>query len=212
VIETKGETLDPFLRPPRWIIVYRNEHLIFVNAFEANWLMGQLQHLYHQEQFNGASITTLRLLLPRLKRNQSIFVNTPALTIPPFIPTIPDAIPFLLPVDWLVELYVFNGTLYFETVEEQTAYCQCLALCPKPRTKMEENAFENGWIAVDGFVQEPKHRSQLQIHRARFTSNPLTFVKQLLKNRNNTNAFLTSHVGSIIFDCLKTLSPNQDKL
>ena len=31
---------------------------------------------------------------------------------------------------------------YFESVEEQTAYCQCLALCLKPRTTIEENAFE----------------------------------------------------------------------
>jgi hypothetical protein len=206
VIETKGMALDPFLRPPRWIIVYRNEHIIFVNAFEANWLMGQLQHLYHEEQFNGSSTTTLRLLLPRVKQNQSIFVNTPALIIPPFIPTIYDGVTFVLPVDWLVELFVFNSTVYFETVEEQTAYCQYLALCPKPRTTIEENAFENGWITVDGFVQEPKHRCQLQIHRTRFTSNPLTFVKQLLKNRNNTYEFLTSHVGKIIFNCLKPLT------
>jgi hypothetical protein len=212
VIETKGESLDLFLRPPRWIIVYRNEHIIFVNAFEANWLMGQLHHLYHQKQFNRSSTTTLRLLLPRLNKNQSIFVNTLALTIPPLIPTIHDAVAFVLPVKWLVELFIFNGTVYFETVEEQIAYCQCLALCPKPRTTIEENAFENGWIAVDGFVQEPEHRYQLQIHRARFTSNPLTFVKQLLKNRNNSNALITSHVGSIIFDCFKILLPNQDKL
>ena len=206
VIETKGELLDPFLRPPRWVIVYRNEHIIFVNAFEANWLMGHLQYLHHQKQFSEPSITTLRLLLPRLKQNQSIFISTPALTIPPFIP---DTITFILPVDWLAELFIFNGTVYFETVEEQIAYCQCLALCPKPRTMIEENAFENGWIAVDGFVQEMEHRCQLQIYRARFTSNPLAFVKQLLKNRNNTYAFFTSHVGSIIFNCLKTFSSNQ---
>ena len=199
VIETKGELLDPFLRPPRWIVIYRNEHIIFVNALEANWLMGQLQHL------DQSSTTTLRLLLPRLKRNQSIFVNTSTLTIPP-------SIPFILPVDWLVQLFIFNGTLYFETVEEQSAYCNCLALCPRLRTMDEENAFENGWIATDGFVQELKYRIHLTIDPARFSVNPLPFIKQLLRNRNNTNAFSTSHVGSIIFNCLKSFSPSPDPL
>ncbi|CAF4113732.1 unnamed protein product [Rotaria sp. Silwood2] len=203
VIENREEPLDLFLRPPRWIIVYRNEHIIFVNAFEANWLMGQLHHRCHQEESNGPLITTLRLLLPRLKRNQSIFVDTPALTIPH------DPNAFVLPVDWLVQLFVFNGTIYFETIEEQTAYCQCLALCLKPRTMIEENAFENGWIAVDGFVQDPEHRCQLQIHRARFNSNPLAFVKELLKNRNDTYAPVTSHIGNIIYNSFKSLTPEQ---
>ncbi|CAF4676762.1 unnamed protein product [Rotaria sp. Silwood1] len=203
VIENKEESLDLFLRPPRWIVVYRNEHIIFVNAFEANWLMGQLHHLYHQEELHVPSITTLRLLLPRLKRNQSIFAHTPALTIPH------DAIDFVLPVDWLAQLFVFNGTIYFETVEEETAYCQCLALCLKPRTTIEEDAFENGWIALDGFVQEPEHRCHLQIDRARFNSNPLAFVKELLKNRNNTYASVTSHIGNIIYNSFKSLTPEQ---
>jgi hypothetical protein len=205
VIETNGESLDAFLRPPRWLIVYRNEHIIFVNAFEANWLMGQLHHLCHQEQFNRPAITTLRLLLPRLKRNQSIFVNTPALTMPPFTTSTHDIMAFVLPVDWLAQLFVFNGTIYFQTVEEQTAFCQCLALCLKPRTAIEENAFENGWIAVDGFVQDSDLRCQLQIDRSRFNSNPLAFVKELVKNRNNTYASVTTHIGTIIFNSLKPL-------
>ncbi|UJR11109.1 hypothetical protein I4U23_015291 [Adineta vaga] len=201
VIENKEELLDHYLRPPRWIIVYRNEHIIFVNAFEANWLMGQLQ------QFKGLSITTLRLFLPRIKRNQSIFVNIPTMTIPPSIPMTYDLIFFKLPIDWLVELFVFNGTIYFQTIEEQTAYCQYLSLCPKPRTANEEDAFENGWITTDGFVQELKHRSLLNIqNHARFHINPLAFVKQLLKNRNNTYPTLTSHVGNIIFNCSRTFS------
>ncbi|CAF1555036.1 unnamed protein product [Rotaria sp. Silwood1] len=41
VIATKGESLNPFLRPPRWIIIYRNQQLIFLSALEANWLIGR---------------------------------------------------------------------------------------------------------------------------------------------------------------------------
>jgi hypothetical protein len=198
VILTKGESLNPFLRPPRWIVLYRNQQIIFVSAFEANWLIGCLQS-------KKTPTTTLRLLLPRIKRIQSIFVNTPTLTIPPSIQSLNSATAFMIPFDWLVQLFVFNGTLYFENVDEQTAYCQCLSLCPKPRTVKEEEAFEKGWIAVDGYVSSPEHRRHLQINQVRFNSNPLTFVKQLIENRNNVHASITSHIGSIILNSLKLI-------
>jgi hypothetical protein len=199
VILTKGESLNPFLRPPRWIIVYKNQHIIFVSAFEANELIDRLQS-------NKSSITTLRILLPHIKRIQSIFVNTPTLTVPPSIAPLTEATAYFIPIEWLVQLFIFNGTLYFETIDEQTAYCQCLALCPKPRTVAEEKAFEEGWIAVDGFVSDPRHRRRLRIDQARFNSNPLALVKQLIENRNNSHAPTMSHVGSIISNVLKLFS------
>ncbi|CAF1319381.1 unnamed protein product [Rotaria sp. Silwood1] len=67
VIQTRGESLDPFLRPARWILVYRNQHIIFVSPFEANWLMSQLHFLYHKQSCNKRLTTTLCLLLPRIK-------------------------------------------------------------------------------------------------------------------------------------------------
>ncbi|CAF4793705.1 unnamed protein product, partial [Rotaria sp. Silwood2] len=148
------------------------------------------------------STTTLRLLLPRIKRVQSIFVNTPTLIIPPLIRHSIDIVPFFISLQWLVQLFIFNGTLYFETVDEQTAYCQCLSLCPKPRTKEEEEAFKNGWIAVDGFVSNSEHRYALMLHEVQFHNNLLAFVKQIIENRNNSHAPMTSHVGSIILNSL----------
>ncbi|UJR19100.1 hypothetical protein I4U23_022231 [Adineta vaga] len=196
VIETKGESLNPFLRPPRWIIVYQNQNLILLSPFEANWLMGQLK-------FNESSITTLRLLLPRTKRIQSIFVNTPTLTIPPLI-GFPNN-NFLISNDWLIQLFIFNGTLYFENIDEQNAFCQCLSLCPKPRTQEEEEAFEKGWISSDSFVRNREHRFSLRLDQARFHSNPLDFIKEIIENRNNSHATITSHVGSIILKSLKLI-------
>jgi hypothetical protein len=198
VILTKGESLNPFLRPPRWIIVYRNQHIIFVSAFEANWLI-------HRLQSNKSPITTLRLILPHIKRIQSIFINTPTLTIPLSIVSSDGTSAYFIPKEWLVQLFVFNGTLYFETIDEQTAYCQCLGLCPKPRTTKEDDAFEKGWIAVDGFVNSTEHRHHLELNHVRFSSNPLKFVKQLIENRNNVHASMTSHVGSIILSSSKLL-------
>ncbi|CAF3839520.1 unnamed protein product [Rotaria sp. Silwood1] len=210
VIETKGESLNPFLRPPRWIIIYRNQQLIFLSALEANWLIGRLNSLYHKRKSNQASITTLRLLLPRIKRVQSVFVNTPSLTIPPLIKHSNDTIPFLIPLKWLVQLFIFNGTLYFETIDEQTAYCQCLSLCPKPRTREQEEAFKKGWINVDGFVRNTKHRRHLKMYKVRFDDNLLPFVKQIIENRNSSHAPMTSHVGSIILNSLKLIQSFDD--
>ncbi|CAM4987434.1 unnamed protein product, partial [Rotaria socialis] len=110
-----------------------------------------------------------------------------------------------IPLEWLVQLFIFNGTLYFETVDEQTEYCQCLSLCPKPRTKQEEEAFEKGWIAIDGFVSNAKHRRRLEINRVQFPLNLLRFVKQMIENRNNLHAPISSHIGSIIFNSLKLI-------
>ncbi|CAF1260892.1 unnamed protein product [Rotaria sp. Silwood1] len=121
VTETKEVSLDPFMRPPRWIVVYRNQHIIFITAFEANCLMSYLK-------FNKSPVTTLRLLLPRIKRFQSIFINTPTLTIPSLIEPSNRIIPYFISNEWLVLLFIFNGTLYFDTVDEQIAYCQCLSL------------------------------------------------------------------------------------
>ncbi|CAF5158696.1 unnamed protein product [Rotaria sp. Silwood1] len=151
-------------------------------------------------------MTTLRLLLPHIKRVQSIFVNTPSLTIPPLIGYPNDTICFFTSPEWLVQLFIFNGTLYFETVDEQIAYCQCLSLCPKPRTMEEEEEFKNGWmIAVDGFVSNPEHRHCLKTHQVRFHCNLLTFVKNIIENRYNSHAPMTSYVGSIILNTFKLI-------
>ncbi|UJR11152.1 hypothetical protein I4U23_015333 [Adineta vaga] len=198
VISTTGEILDPFLRPPRWIIVYRNKHIIFVSPFEANWLIGQLR-------FNNVSTTTLRLLLPRIKREQGIFVDTPTLMIPRSVERSDESNVYCIPIAWLAQLFVFNGTLYFKSTNEQIAYCQYLSLCPRPRTVEEEEAFQQGWIAVDGFVKDPIHRRLLKLQDARFISNPLMFIKQLIENRNNSYIPVASHVGSIIFNSQKLL-------
>ncbi|CAF5166171.1 unnamed protein product, partial [Rotaria sp. Silwood1] len=85
-------------------------------------------------------------------------------------------------------------------VDEQIAYCQCLSLCPQPRTSTEKAAFENGWIAADGFVSDANHRCCLFMNQTRFTLNPLTFIKQLIENRNDFQAPISSHVGSIILN------------
>jgi hypothetical protein len=206
VIETSGESLDPFLRPPRWVIVYRNQHIIFVSAFEANWLMNRLNFLSRKCHSNKPPITTLRLSLARIRRLQSILVNTPTLTIPPTITSYNGtATFFIVPLEWLVELFIFNGTLYFENNHEQNAYCKCLGVCPKPRTAIEEQAFEKRWIATDGFVREPNYRRRLKVDECRFKSSPLLLVKRITENRNNSYASVTSHVGSIIFNSLKLI-------
>jgi hypothetical protein len=208
VIQTQGELLDSFLRPARWIVVYRNKHIILVSAYEANWLMNQLHFWYHKQSTDELSTTTLRVLLPRTKQDQSIFINTTALTMPPSIVSSGGAVAFPIPIRWLVELLVFNGSLYFGSNDEQTAYCQCLGLCQKPRTEAEEEAFENGWIADDGYVENLEYRCNLKLDQCRFRSNPLAFVRKLVENRNHTHAPLASHVGSIILKAFKlSLTP-----
>ena len=201
VVETSDEALDPFLRPPRWIVVYRGKHIIFVNALEANWLMNHLNPVYHTTSSNDQPTTTLRLLLPRLKRSQEILVNVPILTIP-------STIAFhnyrSISLECLVELFVFNGTLYFQNSQEENAFCKYLGICPNPRTLSEKEAFDKGWISPDGFVSQPTHRHELNIgHVCRFHTSPLPLVKQIIEIRNNSYPTMASDVGSIVFNQLK---------
>ena len=197
VLATEDELLDPFLRPPRWIVVYRNQQIIFVSSYEANWLLGRLSWI-------DSPITTLRLVLPRIKRIQSIFVNTLPLTIPPTINVSNENDIYLIPMDRLVQLFLFNGTIYFDNIEEQTMFCQCLSLCPKIRNEIEEKAFQSHKIDTDGFVP-CEHRDELQIIHTRFEKNPIDFVKQILEIRNNIYPTAISHVGSIILNAFKLL-------
>ncbi|CAF2567725.1 unnamed protein product [Rotaria sp. Silwood2] len=180
-------------------LTYTFMDTIFVNNY-ANYLIGCLNSLYHKEKSKQPSTTILRLLLPCTKRIQSIILNTPILSVPPSIGHQNGVIPFLIPLEWLVQLFIFNSTLYFETIDEQTAYCQCLSLCPK-----EEETFQNGWIAIDGFVSNSQHRQYLQMRQVCFHDNFLTFIKQIIENRNNTHASISPHVGSIILNSLKLI-------
>ncbi|CAF4594702.1 unnamed protein product [Rotaria socialis] len=199
VVEAQGQLLNPFMRPPRWIVVYRNEHIIFVSAFEANQLIKCLES-------NNSSITTLRLLLPRIKRDQSICVNDLALTIPPSIAISTGTSPYVIVMEKLVQLFIFNATLNFGSVEEQTAYCHCLGLYPKPWTEEgKKTVADHSIISDGGFIEQMEHRKLLGICRPQFISDPLKFVKQLIQSRNNAYAPITSHVGSIIYDSVKLL-------
>ncbi|CAM4824603.1 unnamed protein product [Rotaria magnacalcarata] len=204
VIQTQREPLDMYLRPPRWVLVYRNKHLIFVSPFEANWLLGQLQFIGRTGQCDKLPSTTLRLLLPRTKRNQSILVNTPTLTIPSSITTT-DISNFYIPIRWLAELFVFNGSLYFKNVCEQTAYCKYLGVCPTPRTAIEEDAFDKRLISNDGFVGNADIRSKLQIDYCPFHINPLALVKKILESRNKAQVSPKSHVGAIVINGSKLI-------
>ena len=133
-------------------------------------------------------------------------MNVPNLTTPPSIRASDEnRATFFIPHEWLVQLFIFNGTLYFDNVGEQTAFCQCLSLCPQPRSQEEEEAFEKGWISSDSFVADPEHRYALQLNQARFRLNPLSFIKELLENRNGSHVTVTSHVGSIILNAMKLL-------
>ena len=100
-----------------------------------------------------------------------------------------------------------HGAIYIESTQEQTAYCQCLGLCPKSRTAMEEIALEKGWITTDGFVEKIGHRQSLSMSQCHFNSNPLLFLRKLIELRNNTHTPIRSHVGCIIFkQSVKTTS------
>ncbi|UJR29753.1 hypothetical protein I4U23_017301 [Adineta vaga] len=165
--------------------------------FEANHFINYINSCSQTTR----SMTTLRLFLPRIREHQSIFINTSSL----IIPSINNAFHFNILLEDLIELFLFNGNLFFQNSNEQTAFCRYLGLCPKPRSTIEEKFYAKGHIDIEGFVIDRMQRRHLQLSQCPFRSNPLSFIRKFIENRNNSNVPLTSHVGSIIYNSMKLI-------
>ncbi|CAF2589620.1 unnamed protein product [Rotaria sp. Silwood2] len=95
-------------------------------------------------------------------------------------------------------------------MDEQIAYCPCLSVCPKLQTMEEEEAFKKDWIAVDGFASNTERRHHIKMHNVRVHCNLLALAKQIIDNRNNSHASMSSHVGNIILKSLKLIQSCED--
>ena len=61
---------------------------------------------------------------------------------PPTIQSSNNAVPYFVPA-WF-SYFSSMALSIFGTIDEHTAYCQSLDLCPKRRTVEEEDAFKKG--------------------------------------------------------------------
>lgn len=84
-----------------------------------------------------------------------------------------------------VQICVFSSLMYFADKEEQNAYCEFLGVIPKPWTKEQQEAFNDGFIEECGYVpirerNYPETVSQC-VSQCKFKSNPIDLAIKLIK-------------------------------
>ncbi|KAG5191760.1 hypothetical protein JKP88DRAFT_251222 [Tribonema minus] len=102
----------------------------------------------------GASGSTAAVLItfaPHLRAQQRALHEHLALRLPPLVPCEHERLV-------MVQVSGIAGALYFYSAEEQRMLCDCLGLCPTPRTPAQEAAFLDR-----GHVRSARVRRQ---HRA----------------------------------------------
>lgn len=105
---------DPNSTSDSWI-------LLAISAFEANELIPLFR--------SGQVPTRLHMFAARLHERHSTLFHCPELTLPAGSPPLPYS-EVLDP-----ELIVFSGSLYFESAQDEKAYCCFLGFLPLPRTE-----------------------------------------------------------------------------
>jgi hypothetical protein len=95
----------------------------------------------------------------------------------------------------IAELLAFSGSAFFANAPEQNAYCDFLGLCPRPRSRIEDDAFQRGDIQPDGFFPPSKRG---EAHVCAFQKSPVQFISELLADRGWKGHAADSHVSQIL--------------
>lgn len=78
--------------------------------------------------------------------------------------------------------FIFTRENRIEMKRKKTMVPFFFGLYSKDRAKIEEQAFQDHWISVDGFVEDSQFRDLLGIHQCHFRLNPSLFVRKLIEN------------------------------
>jgi hypothetical protein len=184
VIRNEKDTADNFLRPPSWIMSASpqeqggNQVSIFLSPNEVNELMPVFRSRISSEK----SGVRLHTLVPRVSPGQSTLLNCLELCVPS---SVGESNYFTNWHPLNSTLLLFSGSQYFADKEEQDAYAQFTGFIPHPRTKAEQDAFDNGWTA-NAFVL-PQYRGSLSPTleaNCKFTESPDQLVQGIISRRN----------------------------
>ncbi|KAG0619346.1 hypothetical protein M758_4G132600 [Ceratodon purpureus] len=141
----------------------------------------------------------LHMFAPRIHREQNLMLGDRSLSLP--VGGSNQAQP--IPDSLIAQLIAFSGGAFFKNACEQDAYCDFLGLYPRPRSRIEDDAFQRGDIQDDGFLP-PKKRQQSELMKMEgdvcaFQKSPVRFISKLLTARGWMGHASASHVGQILF-------------
>lgn len=172
-----GEKHDSFLRPVWWICkLYGSfnipDVLVIISAFECNALLSM---------FRNSVNCVLHMYSPRLAQTQSSLLNRVGLRITGKCNATVRNITALNEA----QLALFSGSMYFQTKQEQSNYCNFMGIIPRPRTERENELFNSGVISSSGFV-EKNNRSHFEHLSAmcKFNRNPDALAVGIIERRH----------------------------
>ena len=196
----------PSLRPVAWCAVTRGsamdqlnlgskqvcpiKAIILLSPYEANALL---------PDFRRSLGAQLHMFAPRVRQGQSLMLYERSLTLPhvgrnnPQAKSIPDSL--------IAQLLAFSGSAFFGSAGEQDAYCNFLGLYPRPRSRIEDDAFQRGDIQLDGFCPPEMRQLLVRIEGGgcAFQRSPVLCITKLLDARGWMGHAWASHVGQILF-------------
>ncbi|XP_031629745.1 uncharacterized protein LOC116344981 [Contarinia nasturtii] len=180
---------DEFLRPVLWVAKIKrridNDIILLLSSFEVENLL---------KDFKRSKKACLFMYQAKLSQFQETLIDDEHLVVGSMEPK------EMLSIDEKAQLAVFSGSLYFNTEEEQSAYCGFLGLIPRQRSVEHQMAFNNNQIQPDGFVEHiyrqlPALRDA--VGNAKFKKNPIQLAKSIIESRHQSMA-KESHVASIL--------------
>lgn len=103
------------------------------------------------------------------------------------------------------QLCMFAGSMYFADEGEQSMYCRCAGVIPRPRTASEQRAFSNGWTVGQFVMAESRSQVDEQMHSlCPFRRDPSSLLTGILERRFEL-LHKQSHVARILIDGVKPL-------
>ncbi|XP_055297736.1 uncharacterized protein LOC129566134 [Sitodiplosis mosellana] len=202
VIDSLSQSCDEFLRPVWWVA--RIEHakntdiLVLLSSYECNRLFST---------FQKSRKSTLFMYRPRINKMHSNLLDDINLMV-----TGKDETE-LIDIEDEVQIGVYAGMMYFESGDEQNAYCDFMGLIPRPRTKELERAFESGIIQTKGYVPiEKRQYSEAiasRVGQCKFQDNPVDLAVKLVEAHHQT-LLKESHVAAILERSTKLIADIND--
>ncbi|KAJ6646166.1 hypothetical protein Bhyg_01377, partial [Pseudolycoriella hygida] len=191
VIRSESQSLDDYLRPNWWIARIDSLSSKYIILLLSSFEIEELLPIFRESK--NAVLFMYRVRNSKfhenLLSNQRVCV-TAMLKIDEF--NLADE----------VEINVISGAQYFRNDREQESYCHFLGLIPRPRLDaFLLQAFDNGIIELNGFVQ-PANRLNSEaisrcVGRSNFKLNPVAMVIKIIETHHEF-VRVKSHVGSIL--------------
>jgi hypothetical protein len=175
VLDSSGEGLTEYLRPVNWILSSgsgKKSTIVVISPYEANELLPVIRE---------SNKVRLHIYAPRVTTSMRSFSDLSFYSIPDS-----QTEGWSAPAHVRIEINLFAGQLYFDSVEEYWSVCSLLALwMAHPKAEYSE---------VDGFVP-PAYRTG---RGSPFARSRLPILKKLMELRRKGTSYHLTHLGQVL--------------